>query len=374
MLEVHTGSRPAPAAARRRVPRHALHEPALRARPPRRRRRRCRRPSRRLGLTRRVERSRSAANLRGASHGLRTDQKLHIARQKGQEGPVQWSERTAAFGPCGKRVTRGDLLRTRGALLKRLASTRRSIPLPEPLAGGAADPLRRRRPLLSRAAGAALRARLEAALAQLAHRADVLDLGLLAGEARALEHGGQAVERRLGQERARSRPRRSRPRRSARAGRGWIRAASTESLTCSERRRSRPTSRSKLLERRRRCRRASRRRSRRRAGGRSPGRRRAARRRPAASIRPAELRRTSARACRPSRRCSRGAAGTVGRRRARALITLPARAIASPTSPFSAEPACRTTPSAPIPSPTRSECDERRSATSRAARRPRTRS
>ena len=38
-----------------------------------------------------------------------------------------------------------------------------------------------------------------------------------------------------------------------------------------------------------------------------------------------------------------------------AAIVSPARAIASPTWPFSAEPGCRTTPAAPIAAPTRSE-------------------
>ena len=37
------------------------------------------------------------------------------------------------------------------------------------------------------------------------------------------------------------------------------------------------------------------------------------------------------------------------------LITLPARLIALPTSPCLADPGCRTTPAAPIPSPTRSD-------------------
>jgi hypothetical protein len=37
-------------------------------------------------------------------------------------------------------------------------------------------------------------------------------------------------------------------------------------------------------------------------------------------------------------------------------IVSPARAIARGTSPVFAEPACKTTPAAPIPSPTRSEC------------------
>jgi hypothetical protein len=37
------------------------------------------------------------------------------------------------------------------------------------------------------------------------------------------------------------------------------------------------------------------------------------------------------------------------------LITTPARLIALPTSLFFAEPGCKTTPTAPIPSPTRND-------------------